>query len=168
MHLRITPSRIRTTAGPHGGDRRCHWASAIGAAVVTAGAAEATGGTAAIGAMDIGAVGAVMAVGMGADTRAVVWAAVITGAVAEAMDVRIERQARCARAAASLTEETMTNHRKRQTRDLNHNDDKDARPGDGANTSGSPVPDSTAPVLQSEDDDALVDEDAPGRGVAPK
>ncbi|MBB5503188.1 hypothetical protein HDG37_007427 [Paraburkholderia sp. MM5384-R2] len=63
----------------------------------------------------------------------------------------------------------MTNQRKRQTRD----DDKDERPGDAPNASGSPVPDSAPPLVQSEDDDALVDEDAPGqespgRGVAPK
>jgi hypothetical protein len=42
--------------------------------------------------MDIGAVGAVMAAGVGADTQDVVWAvAVITGAVAEATGGRIER-----------------------------------------------------------------------------
>jgi hypothetical protein len=89
FHLRITPSRIRTTAGPHGGDRRCRWASAIGAAAVTAGAAADTGVATAIE--------AVMATGVGADTQGVVWAAVITGAVAEVTDVRIDRQDRCAR-----------------------------------------------------------------------
>jgi hypothetical protein len=67
----------------------------------------------------------------------------------------------------------MTNHRKRKTRDTGRDDDKDERPKDNPNSSGSPVPDSAAPVLQSEDEDALVDEDAPGldateRGVAPQ
>jgi hypothetical protein len=67
----------------------------------------------------------------------------------------------------------VTNHRKRQMRDVDRDDDKDERPCDAPNFSGSPVPDSAAPVLQSEDDDALVDEDAPGqdapgRGVALK
>jgi hypothetical protein len=90
-HLRTTLSLIRTMAGPHGEDLRCRWASAIGAAAVTAGAAAATGVTTAIGAMDIGAVGAVVAVGVGADTQGVVWAEVITGAVAEATGGRIER-----------------------------------------------------------------------------
>jgi hypothetical protein len=56
----------------------------------------------------------------------------------------------------------VTNHRKRQMRDVDRDDDKDERPCDAPNFSGSPVPDSAAPVLQSEDDDALVDEDAPG------
>jgi hypothetical protein len=83
-------------AGPHGEDRQCRWASAIGAAAVTAGAA-ATGVTTAIGAMDIGAVGAVMAAGVGADTQGEVWAEAITGAVAEVTGGRIERQKRCAR-----------------------------------------------------------------------
>jgi hypothetical protein len=92
LHLRITLSLIRTTAGPHGGDHRYRWASAIGAAAVTAGAAAATGVTTAIGAMDIGAVGAVMAAGVGADTQGVVWAvAAFTGAVAEATGGRIDR-----------------------------------------------------------------------------
>jgi hypothetical protein len=54
------------------------------------------------------------------------------------------------------------NYRKRQTRDTDHDDDKDKRPRDAPHLSGSPVPDSAAPVLESEDDDALVDEDAPG------
>lgn len=66
------------------------------------------------------------------------------------------------RVAASLTEETMMNHRKRQTRDVNHDDANDEQPGDAPNSSDSPVQDSAAPVLQSEDDDSLVDEDAPG------
>lgn len=56
----------------------------------------------------------------------------------------------------------MTNHRKRQTRDVNHDDANDEQPGDAPNSSDSPVPDNAAPVLQSEDDDSLVDEDAPG------
>jgi hypothetical protein len=55
----------------------------------------------------------------------------------------------------------MTNHRKKQTRDTGRDDDKAERPGDTANSSGSPLPDNAAPVLQSEDEDALVDEDAP-------
>jgi hypothetical protein len=63
------------------------------------------------------------------------------------------------RVAAFLAEETMTNHRKRQTRDADHNDANDERSGETPNSS--PVPDSAAPVLQSEDDDAVVDEDAP-------
>jgi hypothetical protein len=54
----------------------------------------------------------------------------------------------------------MMNHRKRQTRDADHDDAKDERAGDTPNSS--PVPDSAAPVLQSEDDDALVNEDARG------
>ncbi|MGF6937062.1 hypothetical protein OKW41_006224 [Paraburkholderia sp. UCT70] len=67
----------------------------------------------------------------------------------------------------------MTNRRKRQTRNVRRDDDKDERPGDAPNTSGSPVPDSAPPLVQSEDDDAMVDEDAPGqespgRGVAPE
>ena len=42
--------------------------------------------------MDIGVVGVVMAAGVGTDTQDVAWAAAaITGAVAEATDVRIER-----------------------------------------------------------------------------
>jgi hypothetical protein len=65
------------------------------------------------------------------------------------------------RVTASLTEETMTNHRRKQTRDTGRDDDKAERPGDTANSSGSPLPDNAAPVLQSEDEDALVDEDAP-------
>jgi hypothetical protein len=56
----------------------------------------------------------------------------------------------------------MTNHRKRQTRDVNHDDANDEQPGDAPNSSGSAGPDSAAPVLQSEDDDSAVDEDAPG------
>ena len=56
----------------------------------------------------------------------------------------------------------MKNHRKRQTRDADHDDDRDGQPGDTPNSSGSSVSDSAAPVLQSEDDDALLDEDAPG------
>jgi hypothetical protein len=92
LHLRITLSLIRTTAGPHGGDHRCRWASAIGAAAVTAGAGTATGATKGIGAMDIGVVGVVMAAGVGTDTQDVAWAtAAITGAVAEATGGRIER-----------------------------------------------------------------------------
>ena len=55
----------------------------------------------------------------------------------------------------------MTNHRKRQARNADHGDANDEQPRDAPNSSGSPVPDSAAPVLQSEDDDALVDEDAP-------
>jgi hypothetical protein len=66
------------------------------------------------------------------------------------------------RVAASLTEETMMNHRKRQTRDENHDDANDDQPGDAPNSSDSPVPDRAAPVRQSEDDDSLIDEDAPG------
>jgi hypothetical protein len=85
-------------AGPHGEDRQCRWASAIGPAAVTAGADAATGVTTAIGVMDIGAVGAVMTAGVGADTRGVGWgAAVSTGAVAEATGGRIDRQKTCAR-----------------------------------------------------------------------
>jgi hypothetical protein len=57
-----------------------------------AGADTATGGTTAIGAMDIGAAGAVMAVGVGTDTQGLVWAAAAnTGAVAAVTGVRIER-----------------------------------------------------------------------------
>lgn len=76
--------------------------------------------------------------------------------------------ARCSRLAAPLslcavpTAFRMTNHRKRQTRDVDHDEDKDERPCDAPNPSGSPVPDSATPVFQSEDDDALVDEDASG------
>jgi hypothetical protein len=42
--------------------------------------------------MDIGAVGAVMAAGVATDTPGVVWGVAITGAVAEATGIRIERQ----------------------------------------------------------------------------
>lgn len=40
-------------------------------------------------------------------------------------------------------------------------DDKEEPASDAPGASGSPEPDSAAPVLHSEDDDALVDEDAP-------
>ena len=55
----------------------------------------------------------------------------------------------------------MTNHRNRQTRNADHDDGKDEQTVDTPKSSGSLVSDSAAPVLQSEDDDALVDEDAP-------
>jgi len=57
-----------------------------------AGAGTATGDTTTIGAMNITAVGAVMAVGAGADTLGVASAAAAnTGAVAAVTGVRIER-----------------------------------------------------------------------------
>ncbi|PRX33387.1 hypothetical protein B0G75_103615 [Paraburkholderia sp. BL18I3N2] len=56
----------------------------------------------------------------------------------------------------------MTNYRKRQARPAARDNDKDEPASDTPGSSGSSVPDSAAPVLQSEDDDALVDEDAPG------
>jgi hypothetical protein len=55
----------------------------------------------------------------------------------------------------------MTNRRKTQTHETGRDDDKDDRPGGTSKSPGPPVPDSAAPVLQSEDDDPLVDEDAP-------
>ncbi|REG48542.1 hypothetical protein B0G80_4782 [Paraburkholderia sp. BL6669N2] len=56
----------------------------------------------------------------------------------------------------------MTNHRKKQTRDVGRPEDNNERrrPEDAPNASGSPAPDSAAPVLRSEDDE-LLDEDAP-------
>ena len=54
-------------------------------------AGTATGATTVIGGTDIEAVGAVMGAGVATDTPGVVWAAAITGAVAEATGVRIER-----------------------------------------------------------------------------
>ncbi|MGF6302681.1 hypothetical protein OKW42_006034 [Paraburkholderia sp. WC7.3d] len=58
----------------------------------------------------------------------------------------------------------MTNHRKKQTRDVGRTDDKDERPRprNAPHTSGSPAPDTTAHILQSEDDE-LFDEDAPNQ-----
>jgi hypothetical protein len=54
-------------------------------------AGTATGAATAIGVTDIEAVGAVMAAGVATDTPGVVWVAAITGAVAEATGIRIER-----------------------------------------------------------------------------
>ncbi|RKE25207.1 hypothetical protein B0G76_6729 [Paraburkholderia sp. BL23I1N1] len=55
----------------------------------------------------------------------------------------------------------MTNHPIEQTRGVNRGDDKDERPADAPDRDvGSPVPDTAAPILQSEDDE-LFDEDAP-------
>ncbi|MEZ0606073.1 hypothetical protein ACAX43_28645 [Paraburkholderia sp. IW21] len=55
----------------------------------------------------------------------------------------------------------MTNHRKEQTRNAGRERDKDKRLVDIPNSdTGSPAPDSAAPILQSEDDE-LFDEDSP-------
>jgi len=56
----------------------------------------------------------------------------------------------------------MTNQSKEQTRGVGRKDDEDKRADDTPTSdTGSPAPDSAAPILQSEDDE-LFDEDAPG------
>ncbi|CAB3795467.1 hypothetical protein LMG28614_04181 [Paraburkholderia ultramafica] len=55
----------------------------------------------------------------------------------------------------------MTNHQKKQTREAGGENSKDKQPADDPHRrTGSPMPDTAAPILQSEDDE-LSDEDAP-------